>query len=734
MRKPLLIKIAFFTTLLFTVAVFGGPDPLQYDQKTILARFHDDMSAGEIQLTLNGSGISIHKLLVRCLNIWSLKVDTSFVTLENALSLVRNSPGVIHAQYDHFVAQRSIPDDPEFGNQWAFQNTGQSGGTVGADIDAVNAWDITTGGTTALGREIVVAVVDNGIQLNHPDLEANIWTNEDEIPGNGVDDDNNGYVDDVHGWNAYNSDGNLPQGSHGTHVSGTVGAVSDNDNQVAGVNWDVKIMLVAGSTTLTSVALEAYGYVLDQKSEFLETNGASGAFVVATNSSFGVNYADCESGTYPLWNDIYTAMGEVGILSAVATMNINANVDTQGDVPTGCSSPYLVSVTNTTRTDTKNSSAAYGAESIDLGAPGSSILSTDLSSSTSYKSGTSMATPHVAGAIALLHAAANSAFASFYETSPAAGALLLKEMLLENVDVIPALENITVSGGRLNLFRAAQAVHNYAGGTDTTHLVLTIEDTVLTAVNGTEFPAQIFLTPEDTTGRQSSILTTTAGFLNLIIYNTTVEPRTWTLMNTEMPVVEIPALDSVSVIYPLPPPGVYLYGDTSRFQQARGLAGMLVRKSSINDTTRVFDWVLTEWDTVWLSSMHAGIEPEFPSYNPQFFTINGLSAPEIFTAPETQFQGQLGEMVRIQMANPGLLPHTLHFHGFHVNVVARNGLPITANWKDSVPVPAGETITMTLMLDKTGTYPVYDANLLSVTGAGVWLDGMLLQIVVEETP
>ena len=241
----------------------------------------------------------------------------------------------------------------EFSSQWSKHNTGQNGGTPDADIDAPEAWDITTGGVNALGDTIVVAVVDGGMMLTHTDLVPNLWTNYNEIPGNNIDDDNNGYIDDIHGWDAYSSDGSIPSDGHGTHVGGIIGAKGNNGSMVTGVNWDVKIMAIAGSSSNTSTVLEAYGYALDQRAMYDSTNGALGAFVVATNSSFGIDFADCNSGNYILWNDMYDAMGEYGILSAAATMNNNSNVDNTGDVPTGCVSDYMIAVTNTTRNDVK---------------------------------------------------------------------------------------------------------------------------------------------------------------------------------------------------------------------------------------------------------------------------------------------------------------------------------------------------------------------------------------------
>tara|TARA_Y100000739_G_scaffold58764_1_gene48276 strand:- start:1224 stop:2810 length:1587 start_codon:yes stop_codon:yes gene_type:complete len=356
---------------------------------------------------------------------------------------------------DTKVSRRNIPDDAQFNQQWALQNTGQSGGTIDADIDAPEAWDLSTGGVTPLGDTIVVAIVDGGMLLTHADLIPNLWTNWGEIPGNGIDDDNNGYIDDIHGWNAYSSNGSIPSDGHGTHVAGIVGAKGNNGNYVSGVNWDVKLMALGGSSGTTSIVLEAYGYILDQRAIYDSTGGVSGAFVVATNSSFGVNNADCNSATYSLWNDMYNAMGQYGILSCGATMNNNSNVDVTGDVPTGCESDYMVSVTNTTRNDSKNSGAAYGVTTIDLGAPGTQILSTYTGGGTSSLSGTSMASPHVAGAIGFMHASMSSGLASFYRSSPDQGAIIIKQIILDGTDQLASLNGITVSGGRLNLYNSA---------------------------------------------------------------------------------------------------------------------------------------------------------------------------------------------------------------------------------------------------------------------------------------
>jgi subtilisin family serine protease len=340
---------------------------------------------------------------------------------------------------------------------WAMENTGQLGGTVGADIKATLAWNITTGGLTSTGDTIIVAVIDGGFYLPHNDLS--FWKNYAEIPGDTIDNDNNGYIDDYNGWNAYNdSPLNSSNNTHGTHVAGTVGAKGNNVIGVTGVNWNVKIMPVAGSSDVESVVVRAYNYVLKQRKIYNQTNGMSGAFVVSTNASFGKDYG--QPANYPIWCAIYDSLGKQGILSAAATANLNINVDVQGDIPTTCPSDYLIAVTNTTRTDLKYSSAAYGVNSIDLGAPGTSIYSTYPTNSYSTSTGTSMASPHVAGAIALMISAASPQQIAEYKLKPDSMALVFKQMLLCGVDVKSDLTGKTVTGGRLNLYNAVLNVVN----------------------------------------------------------------------------------------------------------------------------------------------------------------------------------------------------------------------------------------------------------------------------------
>lgn len=432
-----------------------------YVSGEILVQIRTDLESEFILRTLSEDfqdvSLQSKRLLSKRMNIYLFEFDTQRVSDEEFLSSVKQHPFVLEAQFNHYVEQRSTyPNDPSFNVQWALENTGQTGGLFDADIDAPEAWDITTGGVTVLGDTLIVAIVDAGCYIAHNDL--NMWKNYEEIPGNGIDDDDNGYIDDYDGWNAYNHTGIIPISGHGTHVSGIAAAIGNNNLGVCGVNWNAKVMPIAGSSGTESIVVEAYGYVLEMRARYNETGGEHGAFVIATNASFGVNYGN--PANYPLWCAMYDSLGLYGVLSTGATMNINANVDETGDMPTACDSDYLITVTNTTKNDEKYSSAAYGLTTIDLGAPGVGIYSTGNNNGFYYSSGTSMSTPHVTGAIALLFSAANEELLLQYQQQPAEIALLMKQFILDGVDIIPDLENITVSGGRLNIFNSLQLLQN----------------------------------------------------------------------------------------------------------------------------------------------------------------------------------------------------------------------------------------------------------------------------------
>lgn len=352
------------------------------------------------------------------------------------------------AQFNHEVQPReTLPNDPSLGQQWHHAESGDH------DIDSDLAWDITTGGAASDGSRIVVAVLEGGgSNYNHVDLIDNHWVNDAEIPGNGVDDDLNGFVDDYNGWNSGTNTDAIAAGGHGTSVSGMIGAAGDNGNGGVGVNWDVEIMQVdMGNGLSDATVIAAYNYPFEMRALYNESAGARGAFVVATNASWGIDLAN--PANYPVWCAYYDDLGGQGILNCGATANQQYNIDTQGDMPTGCSSPYMVAVTATDDNDVRTFSG-YGATTIDLGAPGDAVYLPSGSTGYGNTSGTSFASPCVAGAIALVYSAPCPDLMELALSNPQAAADLVRGYILDGTDEVPNLSGETVTGGRLNVHNA----------------------------------------------------------------------------------------------------------------------------------------------------------------------------------------------------------------------------------------------------------------------------------------
>lgn len=333
------------------------------------------------------------EIVSESLNIWRIWQADS--TLE-ILPWLLQQPEVVSAQQNHYLSLRSnlLPNDPLFSQQWQYLNDGSNGGVPNADLDADLAWNISTGGMTMAGDSIVIAVIDGGVNKTHPDLVKNLWRNTAETPNDGIDNDGNGYVDDFLGWNVFAQNDNI-QGittQHGTPVTGIIGASGNNNLGVTGVNWNVKIMFVAGGN-LESDLLAAYDYILRARLKYNATNGAAGAFVVAANCSWGIDYG--MPANAPLWCAAFDEMGEAGILSVAATANTAVNVDLAGDLPTTCPSDFLLSVTSLNKMDELAPTAAWGPVNIDLGAYGEGVFTTSAANQYGVHAGTSFAAPQV---------------------------------------------------------------------------------------------------------------------------------------------------------------------------------------------------------------------------------------------------------------------------------------------------------------------------------------------------
>ncbi|MBK8167436.1 MAG: S8 family serine peptidase [bacterium] len=361
--------------------------------------------------------------------LWTLPAG---VDVEDAVATLAADPRVAWVEPNYLIVTQVLPDDPLVGEQWSLHNTGQTiGGQTGipdADIDAPEAWELTTG-----SPEVVVAVLDTGIDYRHPDLAANMWHNPGETPGNGVDDDRNGFVDDALGWDfAFEDSDPLDDSSHGTHCAGIIGAVADNGLGVTGVSPRTRIMAVkfqrADGVGNHADAVRAIDYAV----------------------AMGADILSCSWGSTSRSEAMFLALDaarQAGVFVVAAAGNLGVDNDAQTYYPAGYDLPNVISVMASDNRDERavmeNWESNFGATSVDLAAPGLRIWSTVRDGNHMYLSGTSMATPHVAGALALM-------LARFPDTGIERGRRLLLDV---GVDPLPTLAGLCATGARLNAYR-----------------------------------------------------------------------------------------------------------------------------------------------------------------------------------------------------------------------------------------------------------------------------------------
>ena len=357
------------------------------------------------------------------------------LAISEAVRAYEDSPDVAYAEPNFILQPSAVPNDPGYRDLWGLNNTGQTGGTVDADVDAPEVWDTTTGSPGT-----VVGVIDEGIDVRHPDLRDNIWTNPGEIAGNQLDDDRNGYVDDVNGYDFANNDSSVYDpdpvtgdgDEHGTHVAGTIAAVGNNGVGVTGVNWEAQVASLKFLSTTggsTSDAIEAINYAVAEGIDISNNSWGGGGRSLALEDA--IKRADAAG-------HIFLAAAGNGGPDGVGDDN-----DATPEYPSNYNVPNVVAVAASDDTDRLASFSNFGANTVDLAAPGVGILSTLPGNSYGRYSGTSMATPHVAGVAALIKS-----------RQPGIDDAGIKAQLLQYTDTKASLQGRVATNGRLNALRA----------------------------------------------------------------------------------------------------------------------------------------------------------------------------------------------------------------------------------------------------------------------------------------
>lgn len=367
------------------------------------------------------------------------------------LNRAANSGFCMHWQVLNRVTSRTVtPNDQYYSAQYYLPR-----------IQAPSVWQYQNNGLNRRGDTLVVAIIDSGHDTLHPDLIKCRWRNYGEIPGNSIDDDGNGYVDDIYGWNGAENNSRVftkvSFDAHGTAIAGIIGADTDNDTGISGINHHIKIMPLicypeqGGGDDLGVIRSMLYAYRM--KKLYIQSAGQKGACIVSVNTSIGIDLAFPADA--PIWCAMYDSLGSLGILSAAATTNSETDVGQNGDVPSTCESVFTI-VTSGTDSQDKRISSGFSTQYVDLAAPGKGIWTSTLRSNASQFgpfasfTGTSFAAPQVAGLIALMHQHACDTFLAYYKAHPDSASLLMSSWILGGVQKMAVLSGKCVTGGLLN--------------------------------------------------------------------------------------------------------------------------------------------------------------------------------------------------------------------------------------------------------------------------------------------
>ncbi|MEO7868822.1 MAG: S8 family serine peptidase, partial [Candidatus Eisenbacteria bacterium] len=430
-RAPLAALIAASWMLLCAVPAYAEPPQAEYAPGAVIVKYKPGVRVATRASMREALGAEV----VAPLGLIDAELlNVRGVSVPEAVARLRLDPRVEYAEPDYIVHALRMPNDARYSEQYGLHNAGQTGGVAGADIGAEAAWDRFTGDPSVL-----VGVIDTGIDPMHPDLAPNLWTNPGEIPANGVDDDGNGYIDDLHGYDFVGRDGDpTDDNGHGTHIAGVIAARGDNGVGIAGVNWRLRVMAIkfldsVGSGTSSNAVLALqYGVQMGCR---------------LTNNSWGGGPASRAV------HDAIEAAGAAGQLFVAAAGNAGSDNDAQPLFPASYGSENIVVVAATDHADQLAGFSNYGLTSVDIAAPGDGILSTWPGGGYRSLSGTSMATPHVTGAAAFL-----------LGRFPSMTAMQAKARLMRFSRPLTGLTTRTTSGGRLDLALASADPDTLAPG------------------------------------------------------------------------------------------------------------------------------------------------------------------------------------------------------------------------------------------------------------------------------